>query len=135
MESRLAAAFAAALLTGCATQGALLEPLLPLEAPPPPDLSVVALTAASSGVLVLDHDCVRVRNGRKLRTVIWMRNTRLGHDETGYFLSRTGSDRIYRIGTHLEFGGGELDEASTARAYPEIASRCGPPYGQGWLTD
>ncbi|GAB1594567.1 hypothetical protein [Lysobacter claricitrinus] len=136
MESRLAAAFAVALLlNGCATHAASVAPYLPLEAPPPPGVGVVALTAASFGVLVVDHGCVRVKNGRKLHTVIWMRNTRLGHDEAGYFLTRIGSDRRYRIGSYIEFGGGGLGSGSPDSADPDAVQRCGPPYAQGYLTD
>ncbi|MGY4517230.1 hypothetical protein [Lysobacter sp. HA18] len=133
MESRLAIALVATLVAGCTTHGPPAQPLLPLEAPPPRGLQAIALTAGEYGVLVVNHGCVRVKSDQKIRTVLWSKNTRLDYDEHGYFLHREGSERRYRVGAPIEFGGGALG-ITPAGTNLQVIRRCGPPYHQGDLS-
>lgn len=136
MESRLAAALAAALLLGgCATRVRPIEPLLPLRPPPPPGLDDVSVDLSQYGVLVIDRGCIRMRefHGRARRTILWPTDTHLGHDERGYFLHREGGGRQFRVGTPYEFGGGSMWNSAPPGTDAAVIQRCGPPYARGSL--
>jgi hypothetical protein len=124
------------LLLGCASADPN-EPLpfLPMLAPPPPGTHEIRYTAAQTGKLVVEKGCVKIMSGRHAETVLWHQGTELGRDASGLFLRETHSGQVVRFGTTTTFGGGNLPEDYVARAYPELAQRCGPPYGSGWIGD
>lgn len=110
-------------------------PYLPMEAPPAPGTVGIALTARYVGRLVVEHDCVKLDGGRQRTTLLWAPGTTIGRDSAGLFLRESHTGAVVRFGTELHVGGGEMPEDVVARAYPEVAQRCGGPYAQGWIPD
>jgi hypothetical protein len=113
--------------------------LLPRLAPPPPlppgVTEAFPAVAYWGGRLEVVRGCVRyVVTDSRAYTVLWRHSTEFGLDRSGYFLRAPRSKTIYRMGQPMAVGGGApTDEQAVARAYPEIARRCGPPYMMGWL--
>lgn len=112
------------------------SPLFPRLMPPSPGTDEVFLTGGITGVLVIDHDCVRLRTvGGTSTTVLWHRGIALEHDSNGYLIRHANTGRTFRIGETLRLGGGGMPQRQVQAQYPEVAQRCGPPYASGWLPD
>jgi len=122
-------------LSGCAAVPHRDQPFLPLLNSPEPGQEEIYLTAALGGVPVIQRGCVRIKSqfGDASRTVLWHRGTELVKDSTGYYLRNSKTGTLYRFGTNISFGGGEMPQEWAERLYPEATRRCGPPYSSGWL--
>lgn len=123
-------------LSGCAgLPGG--KPFLPLLDPPEPGRDEIYLTAALGGVPVIERGCVRIHSpsADRSRTVFWHRGTELGRDAQGYYLRNAKTGTLYRFGTLISFGGGEMPPEWATQKYPEAVRRCGPPYASGWLPE
>lgn len=135
MKIRYLLALGLLVLLGCATRQATTVPFLPMLGPTPAGAEEVYLTGMFAGELVIDRGCVRVRSASagQTRTILWHRGTERGHDSAGYFLRDARIGKVVRFGTTFSFGGGEMPEEWVQRDYAEVARRCDPPYGSGWL--
>ena len=122
-------------LVACASnQQSTALPFFPQVAPQPPGFDEVWLLAAFSGEVVVEDGCVKVRSPGATHgtTVLWYQGIELGRDASGFFLYHVQSGNITRFNTLSKFGGGDAPAKYINYAYPEVASRCGPPYSYGY---
>lgn len=132
---RVFCACVVALLTGCVASGVQESPFLPMLPPPESGQDEIFLTAAFGGVLKVDQGCIKVAspNGHSTRTVLWHHGTELGRDASGMFLRNAKTGTVYRFGTPIEFGGGEMPDEWVRQRFQNVARRCAGPYASGWL--
>lgn len=132
---RMFCACVVALLAGCVASGVQERPFLPMLPPPESGQDEIFLTAAFGGVLKVDQGCIKVvsPNGHSTRTVLWHHGTELGRDASGMFLRNAKTGTVYRFGTRIEFGGGEMPDQWVRQRFPNVAQRCAGPYASAWL--
>ena len=135
MKAKIAVGSLSFVIAACASDPTSAHlPFFPQIAPTPPGLDAIALTAAFSGKVIVENDCVKVRypGAKRSTTVLWYQGIELDRDERGVFFRDKSGAHVTRFHTMTRFGGGEASTEDIEKSNPEIARRCGPPYAYGY---